>query len=364
MMKVSAVPGLDRNVRATSRPEGPSSRNTSMMAMSGACAATASCASGSDPAASTRNPISRSSAASSVRVKSESSTSRMRDGEGAGPATRSTLAANPGRSQGADVNLAGIALHPVADADLRHEPEPAAVRVRAEDRADARVEPDEQPRIDEVVEPDPELRADHDLRAGREEERERHVESEGQAEIGVDGDSDRGAHREGEAPRRSVAWIHLEPRVCPHEERDAARADRDAPQRHAQPQPEVRVGGGLEGVEHVEAHARVGAVGEPVRPAQAGRGPAHLAAEDVLSGGHRLAAVEAPALGGRGGEQGQEHPEHGYSRYASSIWVTKPNWPPPPFVRKIGPKRVLNPTVSSRSKWYSTAGPNIGPRNI
>src|SRR5712692_11987175 len=257
-----------------------------------------------------------------------------------------------------------IALHPVADADLRYEPEPAAVRVRAEDRADARVEPDEQPRIDEVVEPDPELRADHDLRAGPEEERERHVESEGQAEIRVDGDSDRGAHRQGEAPRRSVAWIHFEPRVCPHEERDAAGADRDAPQRHAQPQPEVRVGRGLECVEHVEAHAGVGGVGEPVRPAQAGRGPAHLAAEDVLSGGQRLAAVEAPALGGRCGEQGQEQPEHRYSRYARSIWVMNPNVAPPPLVLNMGPNRVLKPTVSCRSTWYSSAGPNMGPRTI
>src|SRR6266481_8771713 len=175
MMNVSAVLGLERSVRATSRPEGPSSRNTSMTAMSGGCAATAWCASGRDPAASTRNPISRSSVARSVRLNSESSTSRMREGDGAGPATRPTLSATSGRPQGANVIWPAGPLHAVADADLRHDPHPAAVRIRVEDRSQPHVEAHEQPGIGEVVHPEPELGADQELRGGREEEGEGHV---------------------------------------------------------------------------------------------------------------------------------------------------------------------------------------------
>src|SRR5262245_20473840 len=166
MMKVSAVLGFDRRLRATSRPEGPSSRKTSMMAMSGACLASAACASASDPAASTANPSSRSSAASMVRVKSESSRSRMRD-EAVADATLRTLAAVSGRSQVSDV-IRFASLHAVADADLRHQAEAAAVGVRAEDGTDARVEPDEHAGIHVPVESESELGADHHLRGGRE----------------------------------------------------------------------------------------------------------------------------------------------------------------------------------------------------
>src|SRR5438094_5597288 len=256
MMKVSAVPGFDRRLRATSRPEGPSSRNTSTMAMSGACAARAAWAWASEPAASTTNPSSRSSAASIVRVKSESSSSRIRD-EACTDATEPTLAVTPGRSQGPDVIRLG-SLHPVADAHLRHQAEAAPVRVGAEDRTEAGVQADEQPWIDEPIESDPELRADHDLRAGREEERDRHVHSQRESQIRADRESDRRGNGDGEAPGRPVPGIHLEPGVAADEQRDRAGAHRDGAHRNSQAEAEMRVGGGLEGVDDVEAHAHVG----------------------------------------------------------------------------------------------------------
>src|SRR5437667_146231 len=83
------------------------------------------------------------SAASIVRVKSESSSSRIRD-EACTDATEPTLAVTPGRSQGPDVIRLG-SLHPVADAHLRHQAEAAPVRVGAEDRTEAGVQADEQP---------------------------------------------------------------------------------------------------------------------------------------------------------------------------------------------------------------------------
>src|SRR5947209_6397251 len=73
-----------------------------------------------EPVASTENPISRSSAASMVLVKSESSTSRIRAGVTVERDTRSTLTARAGAPQGAHVVRACVlAASPTSDTRCR-----------------------------------------------------------------------------------------------------------------------------------------------------------------------------------------------------------------------------------------------------
>src|SRR5439155_15621560 len=189
------------------------------------------------------------------------------------------------------------------------------------------------PRVEEPVQSEPEQRAEDELRAGREERGDRHVEAQRDAHLRIDRDAQRAGERQADSPRSPVPGVHLEARIPAHEERDAAGTHGDAAQWHAEPEPEVRVGRALERVEHVEAHSRVGGVREPVRPTQARRWPAHLAVERILPRWKRFSAVEAPPVRGRGGEQGQER-QHGYSRYARSIWVTKANSPRRPSGRR------------------------------